>query len=100
MITILEELVNQIGSIVLVAVILSRFNFFKRLITRDKLPIKHLIILSIFFGLFGILKTYTGIPVMGALANARVVGVFVGGLIGGPVVGILSGFIAGFHRWV
>jgi two-component system sensor histidine kinase LytS len=37
---------------------------------------------------------------MGALANARVVGVFVGGLIGGPVVGILSGFIAGFHRWV
>ncbi|HON16069.1 MAG TPA: sensor histidine kinase [Spirochaetota bacterium] len=99
MITILEELVNQIGSIVLVAVILSRFNFFKRLITRDKLPIKHLIILSIFFGLFGILKTYTGIPVMGALANARVVGVFVGGLIGGPVVGILSGFIAGFHRW-
>ncbi|PKL16328.1 MAG: histidine kinase [Spirochaetae bacterium HGW-Spirochaetae-5] len=99
MINLLEGLVNQVGSIVLAAVLLSRFGFFKRLITRDKIPLKFLIILGIFFGLFGILKTYSGIPVQGALANARVVGVFVGGLIGGPVVGILAGVIAGVHRW-
>ncbi|HNX23983.1 MAG TPA: sensor histidine kinase [Spirochaetota bacterium] len=99
MITLLEGLVNQVGSIVLVAVLLSRFSFFKRLITRDKIPLRYFIMLGIFFGLFGILKTYSGIPVKGALANARVVGVFVGGLIGGPVVGILSGLIAGLHRW-
>jgi len=98
-ITLLEGLVNQVGSIVLVAVLLSRFSFFKRLITRDKIPLRYFIMLGIFFGLFGILKTYSGIPVKGALANARVVGVFVGGLIGGPVVGILSGLIAGLHRW-
>ncbi len=99
MITLLEELVNQVGSIVLAAVLLSRFAFFRRLATRDKIHIRYLIILAIFFGLFGIFKTYSGIPVKGALANARVVGVFVGGLIGGPVVGIISGLIAGIHRW-
>ncbi|HOP64505.1 MAG TPA: sensor histidine kinase [Spirochaetota bacterium] len=98
-VTLLEELVNQVGSIVLVAVLLSRFAFFRRLVTRDKIALRYLVVLAVFFGLFGILKTYTGIPVMGALANARVVGVFVGGLIGGPVVGILSGLIAGIHRW-
>lgn len=99
MITLLEGLVNQVGSIILVAVLLSRFAFFRKLVTRDKIALKYLIILAIVFGMFGILKTYSGIPVKGALANARVVGVFVGGLIGGPVVGILSGIIAGVHRW-
>jgi len=98
-IKLLEGLVNQVGSIVLVAVLLSRFGFFKKLITRDKIPLKFLVLLGIFFGVFGIFKTYSGIPVQGALANARVVGVFVGGLVGGPVVGILSGIIAGVHRW-
>lgn len=99
MITLLEGLVNQVGSIILVAVLLSRFAFFRRLVTRDKIAFRYLIILAIVFGMFGILKTYSGIPVKGALANARVVGVFVGGLIGGPVVGILAGLIAGVHRW-
>ncbi|HRX48220.1 MAG TPA: sensor histidine kinase [Spirochaetota bacterium] len=99
MITLLEGLVNQVGSIVLVAVLLSRFAFFRKLVTRDKIALRYLIILAVVFGMFGILKTYSGIPVKGALANARVVGVFVGGLIGGPVVGILAGIIAGVHRW-
>lgn len=99
MITLLEDLVNQVGSIVLVAVLLSRFPFFRRLVTRDRIQFRYLLLLAVFFGLFGILKTYSGIPVKGALANARVVGVFVGGLLGGPVVGILSGMIAGVHRW-
>ncbi len=99
MIALLEGLVNQVGSIILVAVLLSRFAFFRKLVTRDKIALRYLIILAIVFGLFGILKTYSGIPVKGALANARVVGVFVGGLIGGPVVGILAGIIAGVHRW-
>lgn len=98
-ITLLKGLINQVGTIVLVAVLLSRFRFFQKLVTRDKIPLRYLMVLALFFGLFGILETYSGIPVKGALANARVVGVFVGGLIGGPVVGILSGLIAGVHRW-
>ncbi len=98
-IELLEALVNQVGSIVLLAVILSRFRIFRSLLTQDRIQYRYLVLLGIFFGLFGILKTYSGIPVKGALANARVVGVFVGGLIGGPVVGVLSGIIAGFHRW-
>jgi len=98
-IKLLEALVNQAGSIVLLAVILSRFRIFRSLLTQDHIEYRHLLFLGVFFGLFGIFKTYSGIPVHGALANARVVGVFVGGLIGGPVVGVLSGVIAGFHRW-
>ena len=51
-----------------------------------------------YFGAW-ILGTYTGIPVQGALANSRIVGVFVGGLIGGTVVGVASALLAGIHRW-
>ena len=40
-----------------------------------------------------------GIPIYGALANSRAVGVIIGGLLGGPFVGALSGFIAAIHRW-
>ncbi|OQY30700.1 MAG: hypothetical protein B6241_15455 [Spirochaetaceae bacterium 4572_59] len=50
-------------------------------------------------GGLGIIGTYTGVPIRGALANARMVPVFVAGLLGGPVVGILAGIIAGVHRW-
>jgi two-component system sensor histidine kinase LytS len=50
-------------------------------------------------GILGTVGTYTGVPIQGALANARMVPVFVGGLLGGPVVGIFAGLIAGIHRW-
>jgi len=52
------------------------------------------------FGIFGIIGTYTGIPIKGAIANGRVIGVFVGGLLGGPIVGTMSGLVAGGHRFL
>jgi len=95
----LKTLINQVGIIVLVAILLSRFKYFRQIITQQRLPFRDIIILTLFFSAFGIFGTYTGIPIKGALANSRVVGVFVGGLIGGPIVGILAGLIAGVHRW-
>ncbi|WP_419785995.1 LytS/YhcK type 5TM receptor domain-containing protein [Pseudodesulfovibrio sp.] len=55
-------------------------------------------LLTIFFGLFGILGTYTGNSVFQSVANLRAMAVITGGLFGGPVVGIGAGLIAGGHR--
>ncbi len=84
----------------LLAFFMSKIGLFRRLVSKKNITIKDKILLSIIFGVYGIIGTYTGIPIKGALANARVIGVFVGGLLGGPFVGILSGIIAGGHRYL
>ncbi|WP_204260258.1 sensor histidine kinase [Caloranaerobacter azorensis] len=98
--TILTSLVNRVGTIIILAFIMSKINLFRKLVTKKNISLSDKFILSILFGVFGIIGTYSGIFVKGALANSRVIGVFVGGLLGGPFVGILSGIIAGFHRWI
>lgn len=96
---ILISLISQGGLIVFFAIVLVRVQFFRSLLVRSSQSVRGTLLLIMFFGGMGILGTYTGIPIQGALANSRIVGVFAGGLIGGPVVGIISGIIAGFHRW-
>lgn len=97
---IMGNLGNRVGIIIVLAFILSKVNVFRHLLEKNKIGYKDKIILSVFFGLFGIFGTYSGIPIRGALANSRVIGVFVGGLLGGPFVGAISGIIAGGHRWI
>ncbi|MGL1891855.1 MAG: histidine kinase [Spirochaetaceae bacterium] len=94
----LRNLISQGGMIAFFSFIFSRVKLFRKIFTKPKTTKKDKIILIIFFSGIGILGTYTGIPVKGALANTRVVGVFVGGLLGGPVVGLGAGIIAGVHR--
>ena len=96
---ILLSLISQGGLIVFFALILFKIRIFRGILARSRRAKRETFILVLFFSAMGILGTYTGIPIQGALANSRVVGVFVGGLIGGPYVGILSGLIAGIHRW-
>lgn len=57
-----------------------------------------LVLVTLLFGLFGILGTYTGNSVFESVANLRAMVVVTGGLFGGPVVGIGAGLIAGIHR--
>jgi two-component system, LytTR family, sensor histidine kinase LytS len=108
-------MIEHIGLIVAIAFILTRFAVFRNLIDH-KLDYLTIIKLSILFGLFGIIGTYTGISIRPstssflwmprvynigfdeALANSRVVGVAIGGLLGGPWVGLGAGIIAGVHR--
>lgn len=108
-------MVEHIGLIVAIAFILTRLAMFRNLIDH-KLDGWTMFKLSVIFGVFGIIGTYTGIPInpssssflwvpaisgIGleeALANSRVVGVAVGGLLGGPWVGLGAGLIAGIHR--
>ena len=67
---------------------------------KNSLSFKDLLVLASIFGSMGILGTYTGLPLKGALVNSRAIGVFVGGLLGGPLVGLVSGIIAGSHRYL
>jgi two-component system sensor histidine kinase LytS len=92
-------LLNQAGMILVFAFIFSRVPFFRNyLLSSRRRPIGTASFI-VFFSLLGILGTYTGIPVRGALANARIIGVYVAGLLGGPFVGIGAGLAAGLHRW-
>ena len=95
-----QNLFSRVGLIMLLAFVMTRIESFRRLIVKQNTSMKDKIILSIIFGIYGIIGTYTGIPIKGAIANGRVIGVFVGGLLGGPFVGFLSGLIAGGHRFL
>lgn len=95
-----QNLINRVGLIMLLAFIMTRINSFRKLVSKQNINIKDKLLLSLIFGIYGIVGTYTGIPIRGAIANARVIGVFVGGLLGGPIVGTLSGLIAGGHRFL
>ena len=98
MIELIKNLSNNMGYVILVAFIISQSNSFKKIIQKDKFKISDLIILSIIFGTFGILGTYIGTEINGAIANTRIIGVIAGGVLCGPFVGIVSGIIAGLHR--
>lgn len=100
--------------IVAVAFILTRLQFFKNLVHRDKLNRRQEITAILFFGFFGIVGTYFGVALNTntlhfnsvataltsdeAIANSRVIGVVVAGLLGGYRLGIGAGLIAGIHR--
>jgi two-component system sensor histidine kinase LytS len=96
----LENLINRVGLILILAFLLSRLGMFRKLVSKRKISLVDKLVLAVIFGSFGIIGTYTGIHIQGAIANSRVIGVFVGGLLGGPFVGILSGVIAGGHRYL
>jgi two-component system sensor histidine kinase LytS len=98
--TIFIDLVNRVGIIMILAFIISRVKPVKKLLAKKNIEIRDKLILSLIFGVFGIIGTYIGIHIHGGLANSRAIGVFVGGLLGGPMVGILAGIIAGFHRMI
>ena len=93
-------LINKLGIIIILAIAISRIGIFKKVITKKEITMTDKIFLSIVFGAIGIMGTYSSVPIYGALANTRVVGVMVGSLLGGPLVGVLSGLIAGGHRYL
>ncbi len=99
MFDLLINLVNQGGMIAFFSFVFSKVRLFRRISSQSRVSFRDRALVVLFFAGIGIVGTYTGVPVRGALANTRVVGVFVGGLLGGPVVGILAGIIAGVHRW-
>ena len=51
------------------------------------------------FGAISIFGTYSGIEIMGAIANVRDLAPMIAGLIGGPWIGLSVGLIGGVHRF-
>lgn len=98
-IEIIRSVILNIGLLVIIAVMLSRFKMIRRFITGEKKTIGEQFFLIAIFGSIGIISTITGYEVHGAIANTRVISVIAGGLIGGPVVGIGAAIIAGVHRY-
>lgn len=89
---------NKFGNLFVFAFILSRINAVRNLVGKKPVSFFDKIIVSLFFGLFGIVGTYFSVEFNGALINTRIIGVATGGLLGGPMVGLMSGLIAGIHR--
>lgn len=94
-----KNFLSNMSIILLIAYFLSKTKIFKNLVTGKKNTLPSKLMMTTIFGLIGILATYTGISVKGALANSRIIGVLVGGIFGGPLVGLGAGLIAGLHRW-
>jgi len=93
-------LINKLGIIIILAVIISKIGIFKKIILKKNVTFRDKVILAVVFGLIGIMGTYSSVPIYGAWANTRIVGVMVGALLGGPTVGLLAGVIAGGHRYL
>lgn len=86
--------------IIALAFILSQIGMFQKILSKKNFSLSDKLILIIVFGGIGIIGTFVGLEVNGAIVNARIIGIFVGGLLGGPVVGISSGILAGTHRYL
>lgn len=115
MLELLITMLERLGIIVTIALILTRFRFFREMIYGERLKRQQEYKAILFFGFFGIIGTYTGLAFNTdtlqfnrwaaelasdeAIANSRVIGVVLAGLLGGYKVGIGAGIIAGFHRF-
>jgi two-component system sensor histidine kinase LytS len=91
-------LADKFGNLFVFAYVLSRIKAFRKLVAKKPVTLGDKILLSVVFGIFGIIGTYFSIEFKGALVNTRIIGVATGGLLGGPFVGLLAGLIAGGHR--
>ena len=100
MINVMIRMINNLGYVVLIVFIITRLKYFKKIVQKDKFTRKDKLILSIVFGTFGIIGTYMGTNVNGAIANTRIIGVMAGGILCGPEIGIFAGLIAGIHRFL
>ena len=91
-------LVEKISVIVILAYLLTRTKYFTEILDK-KFTLKNQAVVILFFGAFSIFGTYSGIEILGAVANVRDLGPMIAGLIGGPIIGIIVGLIGAIHRF-
>ncbi|SHH26810.1 LytS/YhcK type 5TM receptor domain-containing protein [Desulfosporosinus lacus] len=97
--SLLWNLTLNIGLLVLIANLLTKNKIVRRMLLEKSGNLWSQATLAVFFGLFCILSTYTGVQLEGVIVNTRVIGALAGGILGGPVVGIGAGLIGGVHRY-
>jgi len=90
-------LIQRFSLIATLGFLLMRTKAFRYCIGENGIRREKLVAVLV-FGAMGIIGTYSGVGIQGAIANFRAVGPVVGGLLGGPLVGLGAGIIAGGHR--
>ncbi|WP_017472976.1 LytS/YhcK type 5TM receptor domain-containing protein [Amphibacillus jilinensis] len=116
MVEILFMMLERLGIIVTIAFVVTRLQFSRNMLTVPKMTAKQGYAAMVFFGVFGIIGTYSGfalsldtlqyersllgIEANEAIANFRVIGVVLAGIFGGYKVGAGAGLIAGGHRFL
>lgn len=91
------SLLKDVCVIAIIAYLITRTSYFSQMLNRQ-FNWKNRAAMALAFGIFSILGTYSGIDVLGAIANVRDLGPMIAGLTCGPVVGIIAGLMGGIHR--
>ena len=96
---IISNFVVNIAILMIIGYLMPRASFFRKAIFEHQKKTWEKVLLGLMFGSIGILATYTGIRINGAIVNTRVIGVIAGGHLGGPGIGTIAGLTAGIHRY-
>lgn len=97
---IILNLMEKTSLLIVILILISKINFFKRIFQSEQNSKINLVIISGVFSGLAIIGTYIGIDVNGSIANVRNIAIVSGGLLFGPIVGIVSGVVAGLHRFL
>lgn len=93
------DIARNVGFIGICAYLMTRMPSIRRALAYSQYRLQDKVILALVFGSFSAVGNFMGIPVMGSMANTRIVGPIAGGLIGGPWVGIGAGVIGAIPRY-
>lgn len=94
------DIARNVGFIGIIAYITTRLPAIRRALTYSQYRAQDKLVLAVVFGAFSAMGNYIGIPVLGALANTRIVGPIAGGLLGGPIVGVGAGILGAIPRYL
>jgi len=95
---ILIQLVKLMAVIAIVAYIVTRTSWFFEVCNR-RINLRSGILMVGIFGALSIFGNYSGVEILGAIANVRDLGPMIAGLLGGPAVGFATGLIGGVYRY-
>jgi LytS/YehU family sensor histidine kinase len=101
------DIARNVGLIGIIAYLTTRLPAVRHALSHSSFRSRDKLILALVFGGFSAFGNFLGIPVMGSMANTRIVGPIAGGLIGGVWVGVGAGllgaipryFMGGFTMW-
>ncbi len=92
------QLAKLMAVIAVVAYLVTRTNWFFEVCNR-RISTKSGTLMVVIFGALSVFGNYSGVEILGALANLRDLGPMIAGLLGGPVVGLATGVVGGVYRY-
>ena len=95
----LVSLLLNVSFVLLMATVLTEIRPLRTIYKQSQRSLSKQLILGGLFALSSISCTYTGLQMLGAVVNTRVVSTLVAGLVGGPLTGLIAGFVSGVHRY-